>query len=471
MKSSYQHIAVRFAILLFAFGFSRAHAQPSNPVHKYNGLNFTLSKNKSPIEILQLLNNKGYPYAQIELDTLLPEHTTYQFAWNVSLGNLVLLDTITTSQILFNKKTLQRCINYQPGQPFNADKVDRIVSALNQISFLKPNAQLSIRMHSETFSIGLKTERAKNNLISALVALQPNAKTNTNKNSNQSILTGNIDLELSNMLKQAEAIEFHWKRPQPQSQSLALKLSSPFTAGLPIGFQFEFASFLRDSSFSSTDLSVRLLTKMNDLNGFSVAVNRSANAHFHSSSTFGNTQNKSYSLRYSKYQISPNAINFLVEGQAGNRTIQYESNTSLKKMYALKGKIWSKYNVNKFLFTNLNIEANSIFSDSLFDNEISRLGGTKNLRAFIEESIYCSQYAMLNCDIGTTLGSDIQLFVFGDWAHIQKPIRKNYYDTGLGFRVQQESGSVSITYGVGNIENNGLQLKNGRIGITFSSRF
>jgi hypothetical protein len=78
---------------------------------------------------------------------------------------------------------------------------------------------------------------------------------------------------------------------------------------------------------------------------------------------------------------------------------------------------------------------------------------------------------MLNCDFGVNLGSEIQSFLFGDFAKIQEPISKIYYDAGLGFRFQQENGSLSITYGIGNIENNGLQLKNGRVGITFSSRF
>jgi hypothetical protein len=320
-------------------------------------------------------------------------------------------------------------------------------------------------MHSETFSITIKADRKKNNVISALIALQPKP------NSSQSILTGNIDLELSNALKQAETIEFHWKRPQPKSQSLAFKLGSPFTAGLPVGFQFEFASFLRDSTFSSTDLYLRLLTKTNDLNGFSAAVGKSSNTHFQSSSLFGNTQNKTYSLRYSKNNNSNNSINFLIEGLAGTRTIQYETSASTKKLYALRGKAWSKFNLTELLFSNINLEVNGLFSDSLFNNEISRLGGTKNLRAFIEESIYASQYAMLNCDFGVNLGSEIQSFLFADFAKIQEPISKIYYDAGLGFRFQQENGSLSITYGIGNIENNGLQLKNGRVGITFSSRF
>ena len=210
---------------------------------------------------------------------------------------------------------------------------------------------------------------------------------------------------------------------------------------------------------------------MNDLNGFSAAINKSTNTHFNASSSFGNTQVQTYSLRYSKYNYHENAINFLIEGSTGSRSIQYESNSTKKKLFALRGKIWSDLVLNKLLFMKLNLEANALFSDSLFNNEVSRLGGTKNLRAFIEESIYASQYAMLNCDFGIALGADIQSFVFGDVAFVNAPTEKTYYDTGIGFRFQQENGSVGITYGVGNIENNGLQLSNGRIGITFSSRF
>jgi len=451
--------------MLFAFGISASYGQPSKPTHKYSGLTSLVQKNLNPDELLRLLNNSGYPYAQIELDTLFIESQPSEFHWNVSLGNQLLLVTLITSNSLFNKKTLQRSINYKLGQPYSLDKIKNISTALNQVSFLKPNSPVSVRMHSSTFSLVLKPERRKNNQISALIALQPKP------GSSQSMLTGNIDLELSNALKQAEIIEFHWKRPQPKSQSLAFKLGSPFTAGLPVGFQFEFASFLRDSTFSSTDLSFRLLTKMNDLNGFSAAINKSTNTHFSASSSYGNTSMKTYSLRYSKFNYTENAINFTIEGLAGNRSIQYESSVSQKKLYSLRGKIWTKHALGKLLFTNVNIEANAIFSDSLFNNEISRLGGTKNLRAFIEESIYASQYAMLNCDFGVALGPEIQSFLFGDVVYVKSPIKKTYYDTGLGFRFQQENGAVSITYGVGNVENNGLQLKNGRVGITFSSRF
>ena len=465
MKSSYQHIAVGICLLLFNFGFSAVYAQPSVESHKYIGNTFPNIENLNPNDFLSWLNNNGYPYSQLELDTLLSKNNCTEFIWNLSLGKRIVLDTLITSNTLFNKKTLQRCINYKLGQPYSTEKIQKVSSTLNQISFLKPNALVTVRMNRETFSIAIKAERLKNNVISALIALQPKP------NSNQSILTGNIDLELSNALKQAESIEFHWKRPQPKSQSLGFKLGSPFTAGLPVGFQFEFSSFLRDSTFSSTDLSLRLLTKMNDLNGFSAAINSSTNTNFQSSSLYGNTQNKSYSLRYAKHSSIANTINFLFEGLAGNRTIMNESSTSKQKLYAVNGRISSQLNLNQSLFTHLNFDIHAIFSDSLFNNEIMRLGGTKNLRAFIEESIYASQYAMLNCDFGANLGSEIQAFIFGDFARIKSPINKAYYDTGLGFRFKQENGSVSITYGVGNIENNGLQLKNGRVGITFSSRF
>jgi hypothetical protein len=451
--------------VLLVICFHTSWSQPAQETHSYKGVTLSFPKNKNPEELLSWLNNHGYPFAQIELDTLYLDRKPQEFIWNVAMEKYVVLDTVITSQALFNKKILYRCINYQLGQAYSEEKIKASVSALNNISFLKSNAQTSVRFHKESFSLVVKTERKKNNLIAALIALQPRP------NSTKSVLTGNIDLELSNALKQAEILELHWKRPQPKSQSFAFKLGSPFTLGLPLGFQFDFNSFLRDSTFSSTDLSLRLITKMNDMNGFSAAVNRSTNTHFQTSALYGNTRNKSYSLRYAKNKNQSNSINFLLEGLAGTRTIQYESSTSQKKIFSAKAQTWSKWNIGRTLFSNVNLELNALFSDSLFNNEIVRLGGTKNLRAFLEESIYASQYAMLNFEFGTSLGADIQTFVFSDVAFIREPITQTNYDTGIGFRFQQDNGSVSLTYGVGNIENNGLQLKNGRVGITFSSRF
>lgn len=464
MKSSYQHTLVVLLIALFEFGWVCSWSQPESFKHHYYGLNFSLSKSKDPQELLRWLNNSGYPYAQIELDTMNIKENSGEFHWNVSAGSFVSLDTLSTNN-LFNKKTLQRCINYQLGQPYNSAKIENIQSTLGQISFIKPNPKVLLSLQSETFGLHIQCERKKNNAISALVALQPKP------NSTQSILTGNIDLELHNALKQAESIEFHWKRPQPQSQNLSFKFGCPFTAGLPVGFQFEFSSFLRDSTFSSTDLSFRLLTKMNDLNGFSAAIRKSTNTNFRLSSDYGNTRLNSYSLRFAQFHPETNSFNFYVEGSAGNRFIQYESTATTKKMFGVVGKAWSEIKWNKFLFTRINAEFSGLFSDSLYNNEISRLGGMKNLRAFIEESIYASQYAMVNSDFGIYVSEEVQAFVFGDLAYIKRPTPQTYYDTGIGIRFQQENGSVGISYGVGNIENNGLQLKNGRIGINFSSRF
>jgi hypothetical protein len=147
LKGSYQHISVRLILLLFSFGYSFANAQPTRELHTYQGLNPSFPKNKNPEELLLWLNNKGYPYAQIELDTLklTPSHSEY--FWNISLGKQITFDTLITSGSLFNKKTLQRCINYQLGQPYSTEKIQKIAGALNQITFLNPTTQVSARMH------------------------------------------------------------------------------------------------------------------------------------------------------------------------------------------------------------------------------------------------------------------------------------------------------------------------------------
>lgn len=464
LRSSYQHTVVAFSVLLGLLCFVSAHAQPHAIQNVYTGLNFKFSKSKNPQELLNWLNNSGYPYAQIELDTLFHSENYSELRWNVATGKYVTLDTIEFNNT-FNKKILTRCINYQIGQAYSSDKVKNIAPILNQISFIKPNSSVVVRMEQENFSLKIQTERKRMNNLSALVALQPKP------NTTQSMLTGNIDLSLFNALKQAETIEFHWKRPQPKSQSLSFKLGSPFTAGLPIGFQFEFSSFLRDSTFSSTQFNLRLLTKMNDLNGFSAAILRTTNTHFSNILNFGNTQNNAYSLRFAQFKPGASLFNFLIEATAGNRIIQYDSHLSSKKFYSLLYKSWSEVYWNPLLFTRLNAEINYTASDSLFNNELNRIGGTKNLRGFVEESIYASKYALLSSDFGVKLGEEIQTYIFGDFGYVYEPIRRNYYDAGIGFQFQQENGSVAITYGVGNLENKGLQLQNGRVGLTFASRF
>jgi len=70
LKSSYQHIAEIIHFLLFVIVISQVFAQPSAPSHQYNGLTILSVKNKNPNDLLHFLNNNGYPYAQIQLDSL-----------------------------------------------------------------------------------------------------------------------------------------------------------------------------------------------------------------------------------------------------------------------------------------------------------------------------------------------------------------------------------------------------------------
>ena len=97
--------------------------------------------------------------------------------------------------------------------------------------------------------------------------------------------------------------------------------------------------------------------------------------------------------------------------------------------------------------------------DSIYQNELYRIGGNQILRGFDEESIFSSLYAIGTLEGRLLTGQNAYLFTFFDFGYMQnQSVGRNITDFpfGFGLGLTLELGAGVLTFSVAT----GRQLKN-----------
>ena len=112
----------------------------------------------------------------------------------------------------------------------------------------------------------------------------------------------------------------------------------------------------------------------------------------------------------------------------------------------------------------------------LFDNELYRIGGTKLLRGFNEESIFANFYNVLTTEYRMLFNQNSNLFVFCDLAYYEKNtvssrIVDRPFGVGTGLNLETKVGIFSISYAIGSMRNQPFAFRQGRIHFGMLSQF
>ncbi|MBL0102818.1 MAG: BamA/TamA family outer membrane protein [Bacteroidetes bacterium] len=109
-----------------------------------------------------------------------------------------------------------------------------------------------------------------------------------------------------------------------------------------------------------------------------------------------------------------------------------------------------------------------IQNESLFINELFRIGGLKSLRGFDEESIYASGFLIGKIEYRYQLEQNSFLFTFFNMAgYANKSRNINLHDTPIGFgagiNFETKLGIMSVSYALGKQFDNPIYFRNGKI--------
>lgn len=462
---------------------------------KYNNKPFLYeSISKLQNKILIYSEDNGYPFAQVQLDSLIFNNYQVQAKLNYQQGPKIIFDTLRlVGNLNIKPKFLMKYLRLKQGDVFSQTKVANAQNILKQLPYIKIKRNAQVDFRAKKAYVNLFLQKRKSNQINLLVGVLPNEQ-------EPGVVEwmGEFDLLLQNMFKSGKRLSAKWLRPESQSQLINLDYTHPLLFGSSLDLQLGFNLLKEDTSFVNIDLGGSLFYNLK--NGDKVKVNITSkssrvlnSAIYQNAIRLPDTLDMSftaYGLGYIHTNLNdvlyPTKGDFLsLEGRVGQKSILqnaeipenlYENTplTTTKFVYEANWQHYSQILTNSVVYWQLS--TGGIINDQLLVNELFRVGGINSLRGHNQNVFFASNYIIANLEYRFLFDDYSYLFLFYDQAWLQQNTL-NVFDEdaplgfGLGLNFPTKAGIFNIVYALGKTQTEQINFNRSKIHFGFISRF
>ena len=469
----------------------------------YNKMFDPLQFSKRAELILTILENNGYPFATIKLDSIIVDSDRISASINLSKGAIILFDSIDLrGNAQIKKWYLEKYLGIKKGNPYNETILKNADSRLSQLPFLKSTRTTAIYFYGDKARPVLFLDNRKASSIDGVVGFAPNSQLN-----NQLVVTGEANLKLQNILGSGKELDLNYRSFGISSQDLKFKFQWPYIFHTNLAFDYQLSLLKMDSLFLDVTNEFSLQYKFIGTDNFRVfysiqttsLISVDTNTIKQSRALPNNSDIKfgQYGIGFRKsaydYYLNPRK-GYSIEVTAGVGTKQIIQNSTIKSLvlYDNNNKAYSIYDSLKLEYVQYKITFNAdyflpiasritfrnqvsgahIEAQNIFYNELYRIGGVKTLKGFDEQSIFASSYVIINSELRYLLqqNSNFMLFWNGAWYRnfllSDKP-----YGFGAGLNFETGAGIFSVFYAVGSQFNNQIEFNQAKIHFGFVNYF
>jgi outer membrane protein assembly factor BamA len=436
--------------------------------------------------ILVYCENNGYPFASVKLDSVIFSDSTITASINVTKNKKIVIDSVNMKgKAKLAKIYLYNYLDVHPGDLYNEWKVASISKKLKELQFLKEMRPFNIIFNDTKAKIVIYAVKKKNSQFDGVLGVMPNSQT-----TGKLMLTGEANLNLVNAFYRGEMIDISWRKLKPASQDLKMEFVYPYLFSTPFGADIKFKLFKNDTLYLNIerDLGIRYqFTGNNYIKAF---------LENHSSSLISTSQYKNavvlpdiadvtsnlYGLEYKfqnlDYLLNPRkGWDLKLSGSAGNKKIHknpdldeelYENIKLNSAQYKFVASVGFYIPLFSKTALKLGMDAASLQSGNLFENELFRIGGLKTLRGFDEESINASFYDIATFEYRFLFEQNSYLFAFWNGSYYEgRTVNKFVHDTpygfGAGVSFETKAGIFSLSYALGKQFDNPIYFKSAKI--------
>ena len=474
-------------------------------------INFEQLKNVQD-RMLVYLENNGYPFARIFLDSINLIEDSVSANLIVDKGPLYKIDSI---RVYGNGKIsndfLQRYLEIPNGSIYSREKLLRISKKLQELSFVEEEQPSNMSLLGTGSVLNLYLKQKRSSQINALIGFLPN---NDQLSSKKLLITGEANINLRNAFGGGEALGLNWQQLQVKSPRLNIYYRHPYLFRSPLGVDFAFDMLRKDSTYLNINLNF----------GGSYVLSESESGrmffqHFQTILSQGgvnegkviatrtlpdiadlniNAIGVEFEKSKTNYRLNPRSgYEFKLGGLAGTKKIKKNNailelkdptdptydfdklyDTVKLKSYQLKfvGTVAKFFPVGRQGTFKTAINGGALLSDNIFRNELFQIGGYKLLRGFDEESQYLSQYAVGTLEYRYLIGLNSYFFGFvdGGWGRNNSRSSKythNYIGTGLGLALETKTSLFTIAWAVGKRDDTPFNLRQSKIHLGFVNYF
>jgi len=459
---------------------------------------------------LNYMENSGYPFASIGLDSIRFTRDSLLADLKVERGPLYKIDSIRNlGEGTITANFLQQYLGIKNGSIYRKEKLQDIGNRIRELPYLQEKQPWSLTMLGTGSILNVYLDTKKSSEINVLLGLLPaNGQTLNNK----LLVTGEATINLKNSLGGGETIGLNWQQIQVKSPRLDLVFQQPYVFGSPFGLNFNFNLFKKDSSYVNVSILAGAMYSVSSRQTGSVFIQRlSSNLLTIDTNSIKNSKRLpaeadissvnlgvNYEVYTTDYRFNPRRGNeFGISTSAGTKNIK--KNNVIVKLTDDNdpafnfNKLYDTFQLKSYQFrVKLNgahyfpISRASVFkaafnagwfqSPSVFRNELFQIGGYKLLRGFDEESIFASAYGVATAEFRYLLGQNSYLSAFADYGKTTNnsrgtTINDNFLGAGVGMAFETKAGIFNISYAAGKRDDQKFNLRQSKIHLGYVNYF
>ncbi len=460
-------------------------------------------------QILQIAENKGYPFAAVSLADVGVDQGKIRAVVNIKLNESIQVERIKVAGDLKLKQAyLQHYLDLQPGDPFEKDKIIQAENRLESLSFVEMYQEPTVDILGNAATVNLYLDKRNANRFDILLGLMPSPLENRRFQ-----LTGNVDVDLINQLGSGERLWMNFESLQPGVQELELAVNFPFIFGWPFGADGHFDLYKRDSSYIDIgyEIGIQYFTKRSNYVKFFterdatnlINVDTDQIRASKELPPFLDLSQQLFGVEYFHenfdYPFNPRrGFELRIRASAGNKKIAENetiiSITDPEDPSFDYASLYDDLDLNSFLYR---LQADISYFIPIFDistiklasrnglvgsgqalflNELYRIGGFKLLRGFNEESIFSSFYSVFTTEYRLLFNRNSNIFLFTDLAYSEEKTdlgfdRDRLLGLGVGLNLETKVGIFNISYALGGQKDVPLSLRTGRVHFGMVAQF
>ena len=442
-------------------------------------------------QVLNYLENHGYPFAAVWLDSIEIHEENIRASLNFEQGTYVYFDTLLIEgETNINRGFLSNYLDIQQKSPFSEKKIQYATKLLKQLPYLTLEKPIKVIFKNDRAYPLIKLKKRPSNQFDGIIGFLPNQE-----QKNKILLTGQLDLKLRNPFGRGKYIAFEWQQVQKSSPKLDFTYEHPNFLKLRVDVKFDFNLLKQDTTFfsSNTELSlaytkpwgkISFLTGIKNNRVLTTIQNQEslspyADSKFVSSGLVYEWQNlDDYWYPRQGWQIEFGL-------KAGNKTIKTNPNVAdtlydnldLKSLQAILD-----FSIKKHLKTGkqtsllLSSKGAFIENKNLFLTDLFRLGGLQNLRGFNQNFFFADKYLINTAEVRLYTDKTSYLFAFANQGFlsynlVNQSLKDTVFGFGAGISFATKAGIFNFVYAMGKSDTQNLEIKQAKIHFGLLSKF
>ena len=445
-------------------------------------------------KLLIYAENSGYPFASFKLDSVFISNNQVEASINFHKNNKIIIDSlILKGSSKIAKGFLYNYIGIRPGQLYNESRFSKVALRLRELQFASVIKPSEIMFTPDKAKIFLYLDKRRASKFFGVLGVLPN-----NTTTGKVLINGELKLSLLNSFSHGELIDLHWQSISKGTQDLKINLAYPYLFSTPFGLNYKFLLYKQDTTYITLTHNIGLqyffvganyvkvfadLYKSNLLNntGFETVTVLPDYADV-SANLFG------LDLNFEKFNYKPNPTSgyqFYFFGAVGQKSIR--KNSAINPV--LYDSIKLKTTQFKLLLTAdcfipifrkatllLRTDNALLLNNTIFINEMFKLGGLHSLRGFDDESILATNYDMFLLEFRYLFEKNSFFALFFNTAYYEKRSPQQYthdipYGFGAGIAFDTKIGQFQFYYALGSQFSQAIAFKQGKIHFGFTNTF